>query len=83
MYKTIGMAAVMLGFATGGTAMLGGTAPASSGPGTVATPTTCVYTVYFWGYKWVIPAPCPASDSSGSAASNSGPSATSTNGYSR
>ena len=72
MYNTIGVAAMVLAMATGGSTMLGGTALASSGPGGIASTTTCMYTVYFWGYKWVIPAPCPATaNNGGTATSNS------------
>jgi hypothetical protein len=80
MYKTIGVAALVLALATGGSAMLGGTALASSARDEAAPASSCVYTVYFWGYKWVIPAPCPAASNGSSATSNSSEPGTGTNG---
>jgi hypothetical protein len=83
MSKTIGVVVLALTLAMGGSTVLGGTALASSAGGEVAPTTSCVYTVYFWGYKWVIPAPCPANAANGSSAtSSSGASSAGSNGSS-
>jgi hypothetical protein len=70
MFKAIGTAAMVLALATSGSAMLGGTALASSAPDGVDTTAPCMFTIYFWGFKWVIPAPCPADASNGGTATN-------------
>ena len=72
MHKTIGVAALMLALVADVSATPGGTALATSGPGDISSTAQCMYTVYFWGFKWVIPAPCPAGSTDGGTANSSG-----------
>jgi hypothetical protein len=50
--------------------MLGGTAPASTALDATAPTAPCLYTIYFWGFKWMVPAPCPASANNGGTATD-------------